>query len=919
MASSLEAKLRGVWHEHLEKLKRAEEEFAPADPELHYSVPRIVAIGEESSGKSSTLERLAMLEFFPSDRRICTRMPIELRLRHRSADNLPDEFRDTGFVRMSLLRSPDSRIGKVPSAGPLAPAEVTTQVRTWMEHFVQEENSELVGISKDRLIIELFSTRELNLDLIDLPGIVAGSIRNEPSNMMQQTREVAASFLEDPQHPHTFVVAVASAKDSRIRNSQAMQLVQEHNKERMAIGVLTHADCTKDRRDDVEDPFARLKELTNGEAEDLPAFEHGYVVLMNRDTTMPSQTSLEGINELERTWFATNLPNSVGNCGIDALTSKLVELLESYTTNTWHVLERARLLDERGKLTRRAAELGVFIPSSVDELIAKTLELLPSDEQIWQYSEIEGCCAQACQLPAWATSIFGNEQSPRQNRTWNLNISFPVSSQIDTGRKMSGWTLHAQHTSNSQIGMSDRNARSPDAGAFIFGLSSSQSPNLSHAIPPGTTARRTAMPNAARERRRGVRARRPGQFSGPRAPTIQPQVTHTENGDVNSLLNYFETTFVTIPRASNGNLLIFCGEEVQRNSFVGVYGQLGSSAHDTIWLHEKITVPAASSAPAFGSAPRSAGAAQRRAQPTQHAVQKIESQQFREQLKSFCERSMLSASRFESCREVGRLSAEALGLPARVPNQPTDLANCMFTKNIVSRSGRERIFVVMVHKEANPSSASFPAVIGAEDLRAPILWRESISSMIEEACEDVITNHAQALLAHISDCDPRFSKFHEALGNALYEWSEAAISAVAHRMDAWLTYFFASGAPDFIPIPRPDSIRRLFSPASGLNSFCNPLTITLSQTIFMELQRSPLRSFLSSEHCKDLLLKIDSEDEPLCRESCASEREKLQRKISAVTGMLNRLTDVFQRDDEDATVEEEREEEDGVLVTPNMN
>jgi hypothetical protein len=43
-----------------------------------------------------------------------------------------------------------------------------------------------------------------------------------------------------------------------------------------------------------------------------------------------------------------------------------------------------------------------------------------------------------------------------------------------------------------------------------------------------------------------------------------------------------------------------------------------------------------------------------------------------------------------------------------------------------------------------------------------------------------------------------------------------------------------------------------------------------------------------------------------------------KEKISTVTGMLNRLTDVFQRDDEDATVEEEREEEDGVLVTPNM-
>ena len=44
----------------------------------------------------------------------------------------------------------------------------------------------------------------------------------------------------------------------------------------------------------------------------------------------------------------------------------------------------------------------------------------------------------------------------------------------------------------------------------------------------------------------------------------------------------------------------------------------------------------------------------------------------------------------------------------------------------------------------------------------------------------------------------------------------------------------------------------------------------------------------------------------------------MQRKISTDTGILNRLTDVFQRDDEDATVEEEREEEDGVLGTPNM-
>ena len=46
--------------------------------------------------------------------------------------------------------------------------------------------------------------------------------------------------------------------------------------------------------------------------------------------------------------------------------------------------------------------------------------------------------------------------------------------------------------------------------------------------------------------------------------------------------------------------------------------------------------------------------------------------------------------------------------------------------------------------------------------------------------------------------------------------------------------------------------------------------------------------------------------------------KKCSERYPPSRACLNRLTDVSQRDDVDAAVEEEREEEDGVLVTPNM-
>lgn len=43
-------------------------------------LPQIVVIGDECAGKSSLLESITKCSVFPRDERVCTRMPIRLRL-----------------------------------------------------------------------------------------------------------------------------------------------------------------------------------------------------------------------------------------------------------------------------------------------------------------------------------------------------------------------------------------------------------------------------------------------------------------------------------------------------------------------------------------------------------------------------------------------------------------------------------------------------------------------------------------------------------------------------------------------------------------------------------------------------------------------------------------------------------------------
>ncbi len=123
------------------------------------SFPQIIVVGQESSGKSSVLERLAMLQFFPRGKNITTRMPIEVRLKH-----LADEEMRKFCEAHKLKYSPEAAYVRAKYEGTdggeswshfLTKASLEDDIMTYMERAVSMKNRTVQGFVADRMVIEV--------------------------------------------------------------------------------------------------------------------------------------------------------------------------------------------------------------------------------------------------------------------------------------------------------------------------------------------------------------------------------------------------------------------------------------------------------------------------------------------------------------------------------------------------------------------------------------------------------------------------------------------------------------------------------------------------------------------------------------------------------------------------------------------
>lgn len=186
------------------------------------TLPSIVVIGSQSSGKSSVLEAIVGHEFLPKGHNMVTRRPIELTL-----VNTPDAQAEYGEF-------PALRLGKV--------TDFTQIQKTLTDLNMAVPASDCV--SDDPIQLRIYSPNVPDLQLIDLPGYIQVVGRDQPPELKEKISALCERYIRAPN-----VILAISAADVDLANSTALRASRKVDpRGERTIGVITKMDLVDAER-----------------------------------------------------------------------------------------------------------------------------------------------------------------------------------------------------------------------------------------------------------------------------------------------------------------------------------------------------------------------------------------------------------------------------------------------------------------------------------------------------------------------------------------------------------------------------------------------------------------------------------------------------------------------------------------------
>ncbi|KAF3210236.1 hypothetical protein TWF106_010767 [Orbilia oligospora] len=382
------------------------------------SLPQLVVVGDQSSGKSSLLEGLTEISF-PVASDLCTRFATQIVLRR--ADD------DEGHVRASIIPGADANLDldlrdkllefqfslTEAEFGPESFAKILDEAAVYMgipKPGDKVEDTPDKRFSNDILKIELSGPHHPHLTIVDVPGLFHNSTMYQTDEDKDLIRNLIQSYIKDPR---TIIMAVMDGRNN-LANQEVFRMAREVDPEgRRTVGIITKCDAVQPGDENGVIQIASNK---------MEKLRHGWFAVRNRSTKeIQDGVTIQQRHIKEKEFFRKAPWSRLGRdkTGIENLKPFLGHLLYEHVRD-----EFPKLVDEINRLV-------IETEDSLEQLgIARTT---PTEQRIYltkianEYERSVTDCLDA----KFREQIDSKSPLKIRTRIQNMNSDFAKRMQIE--------------------------------------------------------------------------------------------------------------------------------------------------------------------------------------------------------------------------------------------------------------------------------------------------------------------------------------------------------------------------------------------------------------------------------------------------------------------------------------------------------
>ena len=312
--------------------------FSPEDIET-YTLPKVIVIGNESTGKSSLLENITKCQLFPRDSKLCTKCPIHVKLTNGPSKYVISYPQDSKDVKSSI------KTIEVKNK-----YEIYDIIQKYMMGFPSDY------ISETEITVDITDVGVPTFEFYDLPGI-----RTYPLDAAETTMKLCRKYLRDK---NSIVLCVVPATTTRLTSCQSIALISEMKMGHNCILALTMVDRLQ--QENIEDLLIKRIIQTSDELDDLNFA--GCIAVVNR--LHSDLHSLEENDKNEIEWFNNNILQYIpseyigskqlieDNITVTNLVSKMDDLYNKFIHEDWKPRILKSITEKKLALNLKYIDLG---------------------------------------------------------------------------------------------------------------------------------------------------------------------------------------------------------------------------------------------------------------------------------------------------------------------------------------------------------------------------------------------------------------------------------------------------------------------------------------------------------------------------------------------------------------------------------